>query len=793
MPDEARLDILISLMTLDEKINCLSTRPSVPRLGVNGTRIVEGLHGLALSGPANWAVRGKGASVTTTFPQAIGLAQMWDPELLRQVASLESEETRWLTHHKYYPDLKTAAKGCLDAGTTMFLDNFRDPLAQALREGLISEAEIDRAIRGTLRVLLKLGLLDSPTDIENPFRSIGIADTVPPWKKDETRELARLATSRSVVLLKNDSQTLPLQKNNYKTIAVIGPSANLVVSDWYSGTPPYRITALQGIRNAVGTDTKILFAASNKADSAVIAAREADVAIVCVENHPLSYGLGWGQNHVASDGREDVDRQALSLEQEDLVKLVHAANRNTILVVVSSFPYTINWSVENIPAIIHISQSSQELGNGLADVIFGEVSPAGQTELPGQKELQEDFLQFRRLLEENHCCLYEYSSKAKMDSLFELSYNRIGDQMRLEEFFRLLAPVTAEIGCMHTATWMPGGFFNAHPENMFPLKIKLIDDQVVVTGSYRDSMEVPRGSILQEINGLPAATVIKCLRTITSADAFNPMFKDAQLTRRFPMFYASYFGFPQKYVIKYALPGRKTSETKTITPATIESVRKVVFAHFGSPPLRLEIIEGKNTALMTVETFIYYDKVDYFRHFMDSSFLLIKEKGIENLILDLRGNGGGDPFCSVILLSYLEEKPVPYFAGSYGRYEELAQPVPLATNHFTGNLYTLIDGSCGSTNGHFCALLRYNGIGKFIGTPSGSTYKCNAGRGTEFTLDNSRIIITMGRGTYAAAVSGMDKRAPIMPDIPVTETYHSFLEKRDVIMERALQEACPNL
>jgi beta-glucosidase len=130
--------------------------------------------------------------------------------------------------------------------------------------------------------------------------------------------------------------------------------------------------------NAAGDDVKVLYASSNKADSAVIAARQADVAIVCVGNHPLSYGMGWGVNYVASDGREDVDRQALTLEQEDLVKLVHAVNPNVILVVVSSFPYTINWSKNNVPAIVHISQSSQELGNGLADVIFGMVSPAGR-------------------------------------------------------------------------------------------------------------------------------------------------------------------------------------------------------------------------------------------------------------------------------------------------------------------------------------------------------------------------------------------------------------------------------
>jgi beta-glucosidase len=135
---------------------------------------------------------------------------------------------------------------------------------------------------------------------------------------------------------------------------------------------------LQGIKNAVDENTEILFASSNKADSAVLAAINADVAIVCIGSNPLSHNLPWGKNLVPSDGREEVDRQALSLEQEDLVKLVYAANKNTVLIVVSSFPYTINWSKEHVPAILHISHSSQELGNGLADILFGKISPAGK-------------------------------------------------------------------------------------------------------------------------------------------------------------------------------------------------------------------------------------------------------------------------------------------------------------------------------------------------------------------------------------------------------------------------------
>ncbi|MCX6253973.1 MAG: glycoside hydrolase family 3 C-terminal domain-containing protein [Bacteroidia bacterium] len=528
LTEDERIRNLISLLTIDEKINCLSTRLSIPRLGIKGTRTVEGLHGLAYSGPANWAVKGVKASPTTTFPQAIGLAESWDTELLKQVADWEATEARYLaqnknfgisglivfapnadlgrdirwgrteecfgedpflnaslvtayvkglqgdnpvywktaslmkhflansnennraynssdfderlfreyysyafykgvteggsqcfmaaynkyngipctvhpvlrnvtmndwglrgiistdggafkqllTTHAYYPSFPVAAAECIKAGITVFLDDYRSSIKEALEKGLVSEKEIEEAIYGNFRVLLKLGLLDYP--LQNPYSEIGITDTIAPWTKQQARDLARKATEKSIVLLKNGNMLLPLQKEKVKSIAVIGPSANSVISDWYSGTPPYKVTVLQGIKNAVGNDVNIRYAAGNKADSAIIAAKDCDLVIVCIGNHPLSYGLGWGQNYVASDGREDVDRQAISLEQEDLVKLVLASNPKTVLVMVSSFPYAINWSKEHVPAILHISQSSQEMGNAIADVIFGKVSPAGR-------------------------------------------------------------------------------------------------------------------------------------------------------------------------------------------------------------------------------------------------------------------------------------------------------------------------------------------------------------------------------------------------------------------------------
>ncbi len=402
------------------------------------------------------------------------------------------------------------------------------------------------------------------------------------------------------------------------------------------------------------------------------------------------------------------------------------------------------------------------------------------------EDMRHDFGQLRNLLEKEHCCLYEYTGKEEFDRLFDEGFRQLDRPLSYEEFFRVTAPLAAKVGCMHTALWMPGRFFALGRDNLFPLRVRLIEDHLVVTGSYRDPLEVPVGSLILEVNGVAADRIFDELRAITSADALNPHFIDTQVEKRFAMFYASVFGFPDAYKVTYTLPGRMNRLTADLRPADLASVRRVVFANFNHPPLTLEFLEDKRTAVMTVPTFSYYDRVDDFRDFMDRSFREIKDKGIANLILDLRGNDGGDPFCAVILYSYLEKEPAPYFAEPYGKYAELAKPVPPAENHFTGRLFTLLDGRCGSTNGHFSALLKYHGIGKFVGTPSGATYKCNAGKNTEIQLDKTGLILTFGRSTYAAAVKGMDKARPIMPDYPVRETYRDFLAGKDVYLEAAL-------
>lgn len=523
--EEQRLNDLIARMTLDEKVDALGNNIQVPRLGIQASGSVEGLHGIVLGGPT---YGDRANTPTTGFPQAYGLGETWDTDLLHRVATYISTENRYLfqnakywksglimwtpnvdlgrdprwgrteecygedafltsrlavafikgiqgDHPKYwrnaslmkhflsnsneygrtfsssnysdklfreyyaYPfykgvteggsqalmtaynayngtpcimhpvlrnivmkewglngtlltdggafrlllsdhkrfdnDRAAAAVACIKAGITKFLDEYKDAVYEALHRKLISVEDIEKAIRGNLRISLKLGLLDHTED--NPYAAIGVTDTVAPWSKPETKALVREATLKSVVLLKNKDHLLPLDRHKIKKIAVIGQRATEVLQDWYAGKPFYTVNVLDAIREEAGNDIEVRYVKTNRMDSARTVAAWADVAIVCVGNHPTC-NAGWEQAPVISEGKEAVDRQSLQLDQEDLLLQVAQTNPNTIGVLISSFPYAINRANQTVPALLHLTQCSQELGHAVSDVIFGHYNPAGR-------------------------------------------------------------------------------------------------------------------------------------------------------------------------------------------------------------------------------------------------------------------------------------------------------------------------------------------------------------------------------------------------------------------------------
>lgn len=399
------------------------------------------------------------------------------------------------------------------------------------------------------------------------------------------------------------------------------------------------------------------------------------------------------------------------------------------------------------------------------------------------EELRADFAEMRRVLEKKHCCLYDVTEKEEFDLLLARQEALIDRPMQPHEFYHVLAPVAAAVGCGHTSLWMSEAYWGHGGERLFPLRIRMMDGYPVVVDYYGRQRDVPIGSILLEINGRAVTDIIDELASLYSADAGNRGFCMAQVERRFPMLYARAFGFPSGWDVTYALPGRKTRKTVRLGGTEIDAVRKKVFP---KPELSFAVHEQPDVAVMRISSFSFYDRVPMFRGFIDSCFQVIDERGIPALVLDLRGNDGGDPFCAAPLLGYLEREPVPYFAEPYGKYAELAEPVPRAGTPFRGELIVLIDGSNFSTSAHFSALLKSHGIGTLVGTETGGTFTCNAAT-DEVHLDHSRLLLFVPTRSFAAAVDNLDRRRGVEPDHEVAQHYKDFLAGRDTMMEYAMR------
>ena len=534
-PDK-RIDNLLSLMNIEEKIHCLSTQTGVPRLGVPNIGSSEGIHGVVQREPRF----GREPITTTQFPQPPGMGATWDPDMVRQAAGVEGYDARFISqtakynrqilmlwgpqadldrdprwgrseevygedpflngtmatafvrglhgdNPKYwqsasllkhflanenednrnssssnfderlfweyysvpfrmafldgganavmasynawngtamainpilrsivmdkwgvdvissdggavtllvnprhlFPNQEAAVVACIKAGINQFLDRYQDEVKAALKDGSLTESDIDNALRGKFRLELKLGLLDPPNMV--PYTTI--KDSPLPWDTDHDRSVSQKMALESVVLLKNQDNLLPLDKTKIKSIAVIGPLADVVHWDWYGGTPPYAVTPLQGIQKEAGADIKVNYAAYDTPggeDAALKAASESDVAVVVVGNNPTcgDEGHAWYNTPTEGggitlpctdpgDGREGRDRETMNLNQEQIIKQVFIKNPKTVVMLITSFPYTINWTEDRVPAILTMAHSSQDEGTALAQVLFGDYNPGG--------------------------------------------------------------------------------------------------------------------------------------------------------------------------------------------------------------------------------------------------------------------------------------------------------------------------------------------------------------------------------------------------------------------------------
>lgn len=297
------------------------------------------------------------------------------------VSDLGGVNTMVRGHEDGKMSFEEAVAKSLIAGCDFSDKEFMEFIPIAVKKGLLPEARLNDALYRVLRGRFLLGEFDPPSMV--PYSNI-LPVVIGSSKH---RALSLKTAQEAIVLLKNTKSTLPLDRSKIKTIAVIGPHANLFTAGGYSGKVKDPVTPLQGIENRMLPGTEILFTEGaqiapprdstaqkfdkeNELKRAVEFAKRADVVILYVGTTLA----------IEAEGR---DRKSLGLpgNQEELVHAVLAVNPRTIVVEMNAGPLAIPAIKDKAPAILEAWWLGEEGGNAIADVIFGNANPGGKLPL----------------------------------------------------------------------------------------------------------------------------------------------------------------------------------------------------------------------------------------------------------------------------------------------------------------------------------------------------------------------------------------------------------------------------
>jgi beta-glucosidase len=280
--------------------------------------------------------------------------------------------------HGYSADKKDAARAALNAGSDMDMESnaYREHLGALVREGKVPLARVDDAVRRVLRKKFELGLFDDPYRFSDTAREREVL------ARSAHRQAARDMARKSIVLLKNDAQLLPLAPQG-KTIAFIGPLVKSVKDNhgaWAITLPDFDygkfiVTQWDGLKNALPPGTALLYAQGCDVEGqrrdgfaeAVAVAARADVVVVSVGEHAGMSGEAKSRAHIGLPG-----------VQEELIQALHATGKPLVVLVNAGRPLVFEWTAEHAQAIVYTWWLGSEAGNAIADVLLGAHNPAGR-------------------------------------------------------------------------------------------------------------------------------------------------------------------------------------------------------------------------------------------------------------------------------------------------------------------------------------------------------------------------------------------------------------------------------
>lgn len=399
-----------------------------------------------------------------------------------------------------------------------------------------------------------------------------------------------------------------------------------------------------------------------------------------------------------------------------------------------------------------------------------------------------DLDQLGKSLLKIHPNALKFISQKDFNHNVEKAKLQITERTTFGEFSYICNKIIASVHCSHTGM---GGFYPEHEmlptSRFFPMQTRWIGNQMYIIDPLNNSDQVkPKDEILT-INGIHVATIIHDIYQHITAQGYVKTTKNHVFNNFSSSMIPYALGLPEEYSI--TLKGAQ----KTIV---LRKSEKAVgpywdYLQYCEKQLCFEFLEDKKVAILTITSFNYYswNNLQEFVDFIDQSFKEIKEKGVQNLIIDVRYNSGGSQSSAILLLKYLVDKPFTYyskadFPGKMGKIEGEEVIFP-NDNGYNGKVLFLIDGIGNSTTGHFMSLVKGLKLGTIIGEELGSNQFCSAGS-TSCRLKNTKLNYYVANNTHISTATSLPDEKGILPDHFVSQNIDDVINRKDVVKEFAL-------
>lgn len=446
------------------------------------------------------------------------------------------------------------------------------------------------------------------------------------------------------------------------------------------------------------------------------------------------------------------------------------------------------------------------LWNGACAQGSGQTTAYDPAHLFSVSELRADLGWYQQQLQQKHPGLYTYTSRTALDACFDSIALRIDHPMTEREFFNLLSTVSSRICDGHTHIF-PSDEAMAYQEEQgrfLPLKIVWLDGKMYTTGSWRHRDTIPAGSEILAIDGREAAEIRTFMMERQLRDGYNISYANWILNRWFRSYYAFHFGWSDYYNIRYRQAGQAPCSARLSAMSNDDIARCKPVESFKGQGITLFTDTAQSLALLTIRDFhadVLKDQYGQrFKPSIDQHFRTIRRLRIQNLVIDLRDNQGGDVKFGTYLLSFLINRPFKTL-DSFGKVRHGKAPEkdrvrnangPSQGWHrpkrhtYKGKLYILVNGGSFSNSVIVCSALRRNTDCIFIGEESGGNPALINGSGNYSTLPHTKLKIMVPRLQYRLSESGSNTGRGIQPDFVVKPGLDDLLKNEDIVRSFAL-------